>query len=331
MTPIERMECVLDGRMPDRPPVCFWRHFSPEDVWGSRAVAAHLDHLESFDLDFVKVMNDNPYPHSERVEDARGLASIQRLGGNEPEFVRQLDLIAELRRRLGNRLLMTTTVFNAWATLRHMVRPPKFKHSPPNMNASEDDPSQRIKAMYGEDPRAVKAALQVISENLGRFAKRCIAAGADGVFMSVRDDWLDQAGSDDDLYSELLTPCDLHILESVSDAHFNMLHVCGAAVRFRRFADYPVHVINWADREAGPAISEVRDWMRPVICAGVNNLQTLPKGSPGDCAAEVRDAVRLAGAHPLIIAPGCTYDPELVPQANLKAVRNAAGEAVYNE
>lgn len=218
---------------------------------------------------------------------------------------------------------MTTMIFNAWATMRHLVRKPTSKHSPPNMDAGEDEPSAKIMAMYRDDPSAVQTALRTISENLGHFAQRCLDAGADGVFMSVRDDWLEQSQTRANLYDELVTPCDLLILEAVSSGRLNMLHVCGKAVRFRRFAEYPVQVINWADRIAGPSIADVRDWLKPAICAGVNNLQTLPHGSPDDCEAEVREAISAAGPCPIIIAPGCTYDPELVPNVNLRSVSRA--------
>ncbi len=46
-------------------------------------------------------------------------------------------------------------------------------------------------------------------------------------------------------------------------------------------------------------------------------------GSPADCAAEVADALRQAGERPILIAPGCTYDPAAVPKENLLAIRHA--------
>ena len=36
------------------------------------------------------------------------------------------------------------------------------------------------------------------------------------------------------------------------------------------------------------------------------------------------DAIRQAGDRPILIAPGCTYDPARVPAANLEAVCRAA-------
>ncbi|MCZ6699565.1 MAG: hypothetical protein O7D94_11585 [Planctomycetota bacterium] len=323
MGPIERVKCVLEGRKPDRPPISFWYHFPPDQACGPAAVKAHVDHLEAFDLDFLKVMNDNRYPHDGRIECVADLASVTLLRGDEPEFTRQLDLIADLKRALHGRVLMATTLFNAWATLRHLVRPPRKKHRPPVMTGSADAPSNKIKEFFVEDPEAVKSALQRIGTSLARFARRCLEAGADGVFLSVRDDWLESSGGPPRLYDELVRSSDLEILDAASDGRFNLLHVCGTSVDFRRFAEYPVHVVNWADRAAGPSIAEVRAWVRPAICAGVDNLVTLAEGTIQDCDAEVKDALDQAGGHPIMIGPGCTYDPENVPRANLEAACRA--------
>ena len=62
MNKIERVRTVLAGRQPDRPPLSFWYHFGPDATFGPKAVEAHVRHLETYDLDFLKVMDDNRYP-----------------------------------------------------------------------------------------------------------------------------------------------------------------------------------------------------------------------------------------------------------------------------
>ncbi len=163
----------------------------------------------------------------------------------------------------------------------------------------------------------------MIAESLANFARQCLAAGADGVFLSVRDDWVDSPANGRGTYDRLVQPGDLAILTAVESGTFNMLHVCGKPLEFQRFAGYPVQVINWADRYAGPSIAEVSNWVRPALCAGLDNLETMVSGSPDDCVRQVADALRQAGGRPMLIAPGCTYDPQRVPAANLHAVRGA--------
>jgi hypothetical protein len=58
----------------------------------------------------------------------------------------------------------------------------------------------------------------------------------------------------------------------------------------------------------------------------VDNLTTLPNGAPEDVAREVADALKQAADRPIIITPGCTFDPAKVPEANLHAIGRAVQE-----
>jgi len=321
MTPIERVDAVLAGRKPDRPPFSFWYHFAPDQLAGPAAVQAHLDPFNRYGMDVLKVMNDNPYPHSGRIAKVDDLASLAPLKGDEAGFGEQLELLSALRSALGTRAYMPTTIFSAWMVLRLLVKPPTA-HMPPNLDAAADEPSRWIRQAYLENPKLVSRAMEIIGANLARFAAKCVAAGADGIFLSVRDDWVDSPQTPG-LYDKLARPADRAILAAVSGARFNVLHVCGKAVNFRAFAEYPVPVLHWADRAAGPSIREVAGWARPALWGGVDNLTTLVSGTPQQVREEVDDAVAQAGTRPILIAPGCTFDPARVPHENLQALADA--------
>jgi len=343
MDKIERVTAVLEGRPPDRPPVSFWHHFAPEEQAGQAAVEAHLRHLNRFDLDFLKVMNDHGCPGAgsglvgsavpltpgvkgvrTNADSLKQLRDLPEWSGQEPEFAGQYEVLADLARHLKGRVLISTTIFNSWATMRRLYQPPERRPGPPVMEAAADPISAKLLEMIDQDADAVASALDRVAHGLARFAAGCIEAGADGVFLSVRDDWLDGAdGGRRKLYDRFVRPGDLRILSAVGGGRFNLLHVCGTAVDFAAFAEYPVQAIHWADRAAGPAIREVAGTLEPAACGGVDNLVTLPQGTPADCAAEVADALTQAGDRPMLIAPGCTYDPDRVPEANLRAVCEA--------
>jgi uroporphyrinogen decarboxylase len=325
MTQIERVNAVLAGRKPDRPPFSFWYHFPNNQVAGTGAVSAHLEQLNRYEMDVLKVMNDNPYPYAGRIGRVEDLASLGPLKGEEAGFGEQLAVISAIRKAIGGRVYMPTTVFNAWAVLRGLIAPATV-HKPPNLDASADAPSRWIRQAYGENPELVARALEIIGGNLGRFAGKCVAAGADGIFLSVRDDWVDGPGTRG-LYERVVRPTDLAILGEVSESPLNVLHVCGKAVNFRAFAEYPVAVLHWADRAAGPSIREVAAWAKPALWGGVDNLVTLASGTPGQVREEVVDAIGQGEARPIMIAPGCTFDPARVPEANLHALADAVRQA----
>ena len=325
MTKIERVTAVIQGRRPDRAPVSFWHHFPRGQHTGAAAVQTHLDHLQRFDLDFLKVMNDHDYPGAGTSPTVDELADLPVWRGDEPEFVGQLQLLADLTRHLKDRVLMATTIFNAWSTLRSLYRPTARPRRLPNLDTSADPVGPMLTRLIHENSSAVAQALDNIARSLANFAARCIEAGADGVFLSVRDDWVDTpANGGPGTYDRLVRPGDRRILAAAHRGVFNLLHVCGRPLDFAAFADYPVQAINWADRAAGPPIRQVAGRIRPALCAGIDNLTTLPDGTPQRCAAEVTTALDQAGGHPILIAPGCTYDPDRVPNDNLAAMCRAA-------
>jgi uroporphyrinogen decarboxylase len=321
MNKIDRVQSVLAGEHPDRPPISFWHHFDKNFWSGQPAVDAHLQHVEKFDLDFVKIMNDNGYPRPQcgTLNAVADLDQITELSGTEDTFALQLDLIRALAACWKDQILMSTTIFNTWATLRSLASPPKDVQLPPKIKPAADPANEKIAQWLKTDRLAVAAALARIAKSLANFATACLDAGADGVFLSVRDDRVDTEANGRHTYDEMVRPTDLAILDATSAARFNMLHVCGTAVNFKAFADYPVHVINWADRYAGPPVADACKSEKPVICAGLDNLHTLIDGSPQNCADQVHDTLRQAAGRPIMIAPGCTYDPHAVPDANLHA------------
>ena len=324
---IERLTAVVEGRKPDRTPVSFWYHFSPECAAGKSAVEAHVRHVETYDLDFLKIMDDNRYPRiglrDGMISGIKDLEKLPVLEGDEDMFGRQLELIESLVRRYRGQFRMITTVFNSWTVLRQLTMRESGLHLPPVVGQSGDLRDAAISGFLRASPEAVSRALNSITASLENFLMNCLETGVDGIFLSVRDDWVDTPQNGEGTYDHFVKPGDLKILKAVQGGAFNMLHVCGQAVDFARFSSYPVHAVNWADRYAGPSIASVSGWLQPAICAGLNNLGTMVLGSPEDCVKEAADALQQAGDRPMILAPGCTFDPETVSPENLAAIRRS--------
>ena len=107
MTPTERVDAVLSGRRPDRLPVSFWYHFPAEQAAGPMALQVHLDLLQRFGLDFLKVMNDNPYPASRRIAAVEDLAGATAPATRAPRLEntawRRLSVAGRTASPLGTR------------------------------------------------------------------------------------------------------------------------------------------------------------------------------------------------------------------------------------
>jgi uroporphyrinogen decarboxylase len=287
--------------------------------------------VETYDLDFLKIMDDNRYPRTATksgvIGDVTDLDKLVVLNGDEDSFGRQLELIGALAQRFGGEVAMSTTIFNSWTTLRNLLVPDSGVHGPPRLETETDPRDATLTRFLHEAPEALRRALDVISESTANFARDCIEAGADGIFLSVRDDWVDCDENGAGTYDRLVQTGDRTILAGADRGRLNMMHVCGKAIDFGRFCSYPVHVINWADRYAGPPIKDVIATAKPAICAGLDNLGTMVRGTPEDCAAQVADALAQAGDRAIMIAPGCTFDPHAVPAENLHAIRSAVETA----
>ncbi len=325
MTKRERVQAVLQGGRSDRPPVSCWYHFSREQQRGKPGVDAHLAHLHRYDLDFLKIMNDMPFPRGE-VEVVRttvDLKKLRPLAGDAGHLSEQLEMTREIARQAPPDVPLCVTLFSPWTTLRIMTRPASYDHGLPKLDA-HDDRDQTLTALLTEDRSALKAALEAIALTQAAFVRETLSAGAHGIFLSTRDQWVNSPANGPHTYEELARPADLIVLEAARAGSLNILHVCGKPLNLRLFNDYPVHALHWADRAAGPSIAYARDRVKPAIAGGVDNLKTLPEGKPDDVAAEVRDALRQADPRPLIIAPGCTFDPKAVPEENLHAMIAAA-------
>ena len=333
MNKIERVSAVLAGRQPDRPPVSFWYHFEPEADWGPKAVEAHVRHVETYDLDFLKVMCDGryPLPHCTDgiISDVADLDRLAPMQGDEDMFGRHLEVLQALSRRFVGELWMTTTIFNSWSTLRRLMASDIDVHGPPTRGRVVDLRDAKLSRFLTEAPDVLVKALDAITQTLSSFARNCLAAGADGIYFSVRDDWVDTPENGVGVYDRLVRGSDLKILAGAAGGTLNIVHVCGKPLDFARFGQYPVQALNWADRIGGPPIAEVAPWLGPAICCGVDNLGTLVGGSPYDIEREVADAVRQAAERPIMIAPGCTFDGHAVPPSNLRAIRHAVDHLAH--
>jgi len=92
------------------------------------------------------------------------------------------------------------------------------------------------------------------------------------------------------------------VLEAIKGkSRVTMLHICKKNLMFDLMADYPVHAIQWADRETAPSLREARKMTTRCLAGGLS-LETLLSGSEADVTAQVRDAVAQAGRKGFILA-----------------------------
>ena len=95
---------------------------------------------------------------------------------------------------------------------------------------------------------------------------------------------------------------------------------------FAQLADYPVQVMNWHDRTAGPSLTEGGKMFSGALAGGIDQFGVLQCGTGAEVKAQIHDAIKQMDGHRLIIAAGCTF-PVTVADGNLRAAREAVDTA----
>lgn len=311
MTPamdrVERFRAAVAGAPVDRPPFTVWYHFGLQHAPAEDTARVHLQFLEAYDLDWLKVMNDYPYPMPQGIEtldDPRQLAAVTPLDPARTPLGEQLRVVERLAPALRGRAVFVDTLFDAWNTLRRNVV------------------KGAIARFMREAPAELERALAAVNETLVRYARASLERGAAGIFLSATpsEEYVTR-----EQYERFVRPFDLALLQAVRErGGIAIIHAHGARVYFDRVLDYPVHAISWADRGGGPSLREARALTGTTLMGGIahGNFQYTAAAA---IRAEVRSAIEEAGRERLLLAPGCslaTYTfPDLIRAARDEARR----------
>jgi uroporphyrinogen decarboxylase len=143
-----------------------------------------------------------------------------------------------------------------------------------------------------------------------------VEAGADGLFYATniaRGDGLTPGEC-----RRFQRPHDLRVLGAVAQAPFNLLHVCGPAVHFDEFADYPVTAFSWALGAGNPSLAEVHRRTGRAVVGGLPAKPEIASMSEADIAARAKRAVDEMHGRALLLGPDCSINPD-TPEALLHA------------
>jgi uroporphyrinogen decarboxylase len=298
MSRTERVQAAVNGDPVDRLPVCFWHHFQPEGSGRAMAEATLRFFDEEFDLDIAKIMPDLPYPLPRKsihaIDDWRLIEPIDR--ERSRYFTQRAEAVRLLRDELGFDTPIVVTVFSPLAEA---------------MYAAPDRETFLNHAR--EAPVVVHDALATIAENLRFHIHDAIDAGADGVYFALQG--CTTAIMPDEMYREFGRPYDLLALQGGVNGWLNILHIHGDEhLMFDQVLDYPVQVLSWSDRIAGPSLRDARMMTSKCLMGGWNEFGALSNGPEDAILAEAQDAVAQTGGRKFILANGCSVPDDTDPR-----------------
>ncbi len=298
MNKIERLDTVLAGHAPDRPPVSLWYHFGLQHAGGIGFARASLDFFEHYDFDFLKVMNDYFYPVPEGVDTIRGPDELRRFHPLDPSdtaWREQLRALDTIQAALAGRAYFVDTIFDPWQSLRRGLA------------------GEQMDRLMRQYPEALTSALEVVTANLISYCRAAMSRGAAGIFLSIaagaeilsREDFL-----------VFVKPYAARLLEAVADeGPMNIAHIHGEALFFDDVLDLPVPVFNWWDRgPQGPDLTAVRARTHACLMGGID--QTLvARRSRQFLRAHVAEGLAAGGDRRFMLANGCTIASWVYPDA----------------
>ena len=191
------------------------------------------------------------------------------------------------------------------------------------------NPLSVAKYLAGEDilrvhlwrhPQAVHKALDAITASIVLFVQQVMTTGVSGIFFAVQHAQFGVLAEEE--YRSFGQPYDQRVLEAADSAWFNMPHLHGSDVMFDLVSDYPVHVINWHDRETPPNLALALTRTKRALCGGLRQWETIVRGTPQDVLAEAQDAIKTTSRRRLILGTGCVT-PIVAPTSNLRAARQS--------
>jgi len=318
----QRIETCLSGEKPDRVPVALWRHFPVDDQTPEGLATATVDWQHTFDFDLVKVTptssfclkdwgsqdewhgateGTRDYTHYV-VQEPEDWLSLPVLNPDAPYLATQLRVLKLITDTLGSNIPVIQTIFNPLSQAKNLVGPDKL--------------AVHLR-LY---PDAVHEALKTITESTIRFTEAAKATGIAGFFFAVQHAQYSLLTEAE--YAEFGRTYDLQSLEPAKDSWLNMLHLHGEDVMFDRFSDYPIHVINWHDRDTEPSLKQALTRTASALCGGLQRERTMVLGTPEAVLAEAKDAIAATDGKRLILGTGCVL-PIIAPRANILAARQA--------
>ncbi|MBI4853293.1 MAG: hypothetical protein HY819_15990 [Acidobacteria bacterium] len=314
MNKLERIDAAINGNTLDRLPFSFWYHFGLQHTNAESLAQAHLSFFYTYDLDFLKIMNDYSYPKSDNqsvdsnifdLSDISDWKALKVLSGDEGGFGEQLKALRIIADELKGQAYFVETIFSPWTIARRL------------------SDKKTILELKNKEPELLLDVMHKIAESLANYARQAVLAGAAGIFLS-----LSAASADIMTYSEykkFCRPFDLIILNAIKDqTKFNILHIHGQNIFFDELLDYPVQSINWSHKHTKPTLETAHKQYKGCLLGGIDE-EGFGHNTVKNIEEEVKETINTIGKRNLIITPGCSIQTDSAPKL-LYAVKRAVLE-----
>ena len=318
MNKIERFRAMLRGEAVDHVPAGFWFHFPPAYHGGEPMAQRHLAYYRATDLDVMKVMNDTGYAPigTLRVQAPEDWLKLEPTPLTDPLFRSHIDGLARISAAIGHEVPIMTTAFNPYNQAVAILRA-----SDPSGQRTSAQARDLLLEHARQAPEPLLRALGIMADDLAAYFKACIIEGGiHGIYYSAQGG--ERELMTDAEHARLVKAFDLQVLREVNSvAEFVVGHFCGRGLSLARFADYPVHLANWAYQADNLGLDEGKALFGGIsILGGLDERGPLVYGPGAALRAEIAQALETMGTRGFMLGAGCTV-PGDVDVDNLRDAR----------
>ena len=306
MNKLERVDAVLSGREPDRPPLSLWYHFGVQHGSGEQFARLSLEYFHHYGFDFLKVMNDYFYPPPDGLDSVKTSSDLKRIRPiniADTDWVQQLRALEIIAKDLRGQAYFIDTIFDPWQSVRRSMA------------------GENMRGLMEEAPEDLMEALDTVADTLIEYGQASLSIGSAGMFMSI------PAAAEIVSHDEFMTfvkPPAMKVLSAISaSGKMNTAHIHGQDLFMDDCLDFPARVFSWWDRgPGGPSLATIKEKISGCVMGGID--QTLvARTSPGFLKEHVREGRRLGGQHRFFLANGCSIDTWVYP-GSIRAIVDAA-------
>lgn len=329
----ERVECVLQGKLADRPPVTAYRHFPNQERRPEDLANIMLDWQNRYDWDIVKIhptavymqeVYGDQYDYDHYVEEifptkvasattSDDLSIFTRKHMDAPvlqDMVRAVELI---KAGLKEDVPVYQTLFTPLTVITNVLECPMVRRHFPA--ARKDNKIFDIIRRQEDD---LLQALDNVTDTYIEYWRALREAGVDGLFYAGIA-WARQNYMELGEWEKFVKHFDLKFLNEVKkDGGQIMYHTCGIQSNPQRFADYPLDILHWDQgAEGNPQIPEALGFLGDITPMGGVDEMVFGTNSAQKIAQLTQEEVRRNREIPFILAPYCsvsihTSDEELM-------------------
>lgn len=291
---------------PPHVPAAFFMHFDPAFHQGQPAVDKHLEFFRTTGMDFVKIQYEQHLPSEPSISRPEDWSSVPRYA--QESFEPTVRVVEGMLQAAQADALVIMTLYSPFMWVKHL---------------SSD---AVLRVHFRENPDAVQAGLDIMTENVLNLVRACKRAGIDGFYAST------QGGEafrfpGTDIFQKYIKPTDLRVWDEIQGCPFNILHICdfeGGYTDLTPFLDYPGHIVNCSlhlgDRILTPKkVSEM--FARPFM-GGMERTGVLATGGPDEIRSAAHQVLAQSPER-FILGADCTI-PGTAPWSNLKTAVDAA-------